>query len=248
MTMQHTIWLGLLMASIAIVNAALMAWLWRFPMKPDPTGRDPHGVSTAPRMPTNIHRALGYLFVLTYLALLVEMLPRMWEFRVVTAWSAAHGALGVAVGVLLAVKIAVIRRFQRFGHRLPWIGGTLAATTLLVVALGVIPAWRVIQPLTPLTPELQRGRDVVANKCNQCHGASVIAEEREDARKWDRITREMQRFSLEIPGKEPISEEERLAAAAYLSATRGEADDHDDEEKEERDGEDRGRGRRRGRR
>jgi cytochrome c5 len=247
MTMHHTIWLGFLMAGIAIVNAALMAWLWRFPMKPDPTGRDPHGVSTAPRFPTNIHRALGYLFVLTYLALLVEMLPRMWEFRVVTAWSAAHGALGMAVGVLLAVKIAVIRRFQRFGHRLPWVGGALAATTLIVVALGVIPAWRVIQPLTTLTPELERGRDVVASKCNQCHGASVIAEEQEDARKWERLTRAMQRFSRTIPGKEPISDDERIAAAAYLSATRGEADDHEDEEKDDRDDEDHGH-RRRGRR
>ena len=49
MSMQTTMWLGFAMAAIAIGNAALMAWLWRFPMKPDPTGRDPHGVSTAPR-------------------------------------------------------------------------------------------------------------------------------------------------------------------------------------------------------
>ena len=249
--MQTTIWLGLLMAAIAIVNASLMAWLWRFPMQPDPTGRDPHGVSTAPRAGTNLHRALGYLFVLAYAALLVEMVPRIWEFRVATALGVIHGALGLLVGVLLAVKIAVIRRFRQFGHRLPWIGGTLAVTTVVVAALGVVPAWIVIRPLAPVSPELARGRDVVSRKCNQCHGASTIASEREDARKWGRITREMQRFSREIPGKEPITDDERILAAAWFTHTLGEVDDHedvpDDELEEEAEREERGRNRGRGR-
>jgi uncharacterized membrane protein len=244
-----TIWLGFLMAAIAIVNASLTAWLWRFPMKPDPTGRDPHGVSTAPRAATNLHRALGYVFVLAYAALLFEMLPRIWEFRVATAFGVVHGALGLFVGVLLLVKIAVIRRFRQFGHRLPWIGGTLAVCTVIVAALGVVPAWMVIRPLAPLSPELARGRDVVAAKCNQCHGASTIAAEREDARKWERITRKMQRFSRTIPCKEPITDDERLLAAAYLAHMLGEVEEHDDEdegdeeERDERRG-NRGRGRR----
>lgn len=228
--MQNTIWLGLLMAAIAIVNAALMAWLWRFPMIPDPSGRDPNGISTAPRFPTNVHRALGYVFVVVYFVLLFAMVPRTWEYREATIVSIVHGALGMLVGALLIVKIAVIRRFQRFGNRLPWIGGALAATTLIVVALAIIPAWRVLRPFTPLSPELARGREVVAAKCMQCHGASRIASEHEDARKWRRITREMQRFSFETPGKEPISDDERIAAAAYLTHVLGEVDDDDDRE------------------
>jgi hypothetical protein len=244
--MFQTIWLALVMAAIAVINASLMAWLWRFPMQPDPTGRDPHGVSTAPRVPTNVHRALGYLFALTYALLLFEMVPRIWEFRVATASSIAHGALGIVVGVLLVLKIAVIRRFQRFGHRLPWIGGALAVSTLIVAALGIVPAWRVLRPLTPLSPELARGRAVVSAKCNQCHGASTIVSEREDARKWSRITRRMQRFSRTIPGKEPISEEERLLATAYLAHTLGEdeedEEDHGEENDERRNGRRRGRG------
>lgn len=244
--MQTTMGLAAAMAAIAVVNASLMAWLWRFPMQPDPTGRDPNGVSTAPRSWTNVHRALGYLFVLVYAALLFEMLPRIWEFRVATASSVVHGALGMAVGVLLAVKIAVIRRFRRFGNRLPWIGGALAVSTLIVAALGIIPAWRVLRPLTPLSPELERGRAVVSDKCNQCHGASTIASEHEDARKWDRITRRMQRFSRRFPGKQEITEEERLLAAAYLAHVLGE---EEDEKQEDHDEEEEGTGgrRRRGR-
>ena len=249
--MQTTIWLGVVMAAIAVVNASLMAWLWRFPMQPDPTGRDPNGVSTAPRFPTNVHRVLGYVFVLTYAVLLFEMVPRIWEFREATASSVVHGALGVVVGVLLVIKIAVIRRFRRFGNRLPWIGGALAVTTLIVAGLGIVPAWRVLRPLAPLSPELARGRDVVSARCNQCHGASTIASEREDARKWDRITRQMQRFSRTIPGKEPISEEERILAAAYLTHGLGEEEDDDADEDDDEDDEEGGRsrsGRGRGRR
>lgn len=227
------------MAAIAVVNASLMAWLWRFPMK--------DGVSTAPRAGVNTHRALGYVFVLTYAVLLVEMVPRMWEFRVVTSVSVVHGALGIFIGVVLAMKIAIIRRFQRFGHRLPWFGGTLAVTTLVVSALGIVPAWRVLQPLTPMPANVAQGREVVSRKCNQCHGASVIAGEREDARKWARITREMQRFSREIPGKEPITDEERELATAFLVHTRGEDEDDEDREENDDDRDRRGRGRGRGR-
>lgn len=229
------------MAAIAVVNATLMAWLWRFPMQPDPTGRDPNGVSTAPRFPTNVHRVLGYVFVVTYVVLLFEMVPRTWEFRVANPVSVLHGVLGMAVGVLLIIKIAVIRRFQRFGNRLPWIGGALAVTTVIVAALGIVPAWIVLRPLSPVPPELAQGRTVVSEKCNQCHGASTIAAEREDARKWTRITREMQRFSRTIPGKQPITEEERVLAAACLTYVLGEVEDEDDD-----DGARRGRGRGRG--
>jgi hypothetical protein len=247
MQMQNTIWLGVLMAAIAIVNASLMAWLWRFPMQPDPTGRDPNGVSTAPRSWTNVHRALGYVFVVIYAVLLFEMVPRSWEFRTGTALSVVHGVLGVLIGVLLVVKIAIIRRFQRFGNRLPWIGGTLAATTVLVSALGIVPAWMVLRPMATLSPELRQGRAVVSAKCNQCHGASVIASEREDARKWERITRKMQRFSHRIPGKEPITDQERILAAAYLTHTLGEAEDHDEDDAEERNDDEGDEGGRRGR-
>ena len=245
MSMQTTIWLGLAMGVIAVINAGLMAWLWRFPMRPDPAGRDPHGISTAPRAGVFLHRGLGYVFIVLYAVLLFEMLPRTWQFRVVTPTGILHGILGVLIGVLLTVKIAVIRRFRTFGHRLPWIGGTLAATTLITAALGVIPAWRVVRPFARLTPEQAQGREVVSRKCNQCHGASTIASEREDAGKWNRITRKMQRFSRRIPGKNPILDEERVAAAAWLASILGEADDPDDETGH--DGRGRGRGRSRGR-
>jgi mono/diheme cytochrome c family protein len=225
MGMGTTLWLAGAMAAIAVANTALMAWLWRFPMVPDPTGRDPNGVSTAPRSWTNVHRGLGYLFLAVYLALAVEMVPRLWEYREWSAVSVVHASLGLLVGVLLAGKILVIRRYPRFGHRLPWIGGALAAVTLAVVALGAVPARRVVRPGAPLTPALEAGRRVVEAKCVQCHGASKIAFEREEARKWHRITREMQRNSRRMAGKLEITDEERALVTAYLIHLLAEPDD-----------------------
>ena len=247
MTMEHTGWLALTMGLIALTNTALMSWLWRFPMIPDPSGRDPNGVSTAPRWGTNTHRILGYLFTVAYALLLVEMIPRAWQYRTGTPLSVIHGAFGFLIGVVLIFKITVIRKYQKFGNRLPWIGGALAVLTLLVALLGLIPMWVVLQPFKPLTPELAAGRGVVSAKCNQCHGASTVAGEREDARGWDRITRDMQEISRETPGKSAITEEERVLASAYLAHVLGENDDDDNDEKDEDSGRRRrGRGRGRG--
>jgi hypothetical protein len=216
--------LGLAMAVIAIANALLMAWLWSFPMKPDPGGRDPHGVSTAPRSWTNVHRALGYIFVLIYVVLLFEMVPRLWEFRVFSAITVIHALLGGIVGVILAIKIAIIRSFQRFGGWLPLLGGSLAGTAVVMNGIAIVPAWIALRPFSALSPELAAGRDVVAAKCFQCHGASTIVSEREDSRKWDNLTRKMQRFSERIPGKTRITDEERMAASAYLFSILGEGE------------------------
>jgi mono/diheme cytochrome c family protein len=229
MSIYVTSGLGLAMAVIAVINALLMAWLWRFPMAPDPTRRDPHGVSTAPRSWTNVHRALGYTFVLIYVVLLVEMVPRLWEFRETSVVTIIHALLGGIVGVLLVVKIAIIRFFRSLGGNLPWIGGSLAAAAVVMNGVALVPIWVLLQPFTPTTPELAAGRDAVVANCFQCHGASIITREREDARGWDRETQRMQRFSNRMMGKRPIPEQERLLIVSYLAAVLAEDDDGRDD-------------------
>ena len=74
-----SMWLGIAFLLLAIVATVLQAWLWSFPMVPDPGGPDPNGKSTAPRLGTLAHRISGLLFVLIYIVLMVEMIPRLWE-------------------------------------------------------------------------------------------------------------------------------------------------------------------------
>lgn len=258
MTVRTTLLLAAVMTVVALVNTALMAWLWRFPMVPDPSGRDPNGVSTAPRSWTNVHRGLGYLFALCYLALLTAMLPRLWQFRDVTVSAAVHALFGVALGMILVGKVLIIRRFPRFGGRLPWVGGTLTLVTLAAVGLATIPALRVVRPFSELSPPLAERRAVLEARCFQCHGAATIAREREDAEKWDRLVRQMQRRSRRYAGKLEITDEDRVRVVPYLVHVLGEAEDEEeaeggegasegDERDAEGDDESGGRRRRRGR-
>jgi|GEM_PF-1596868 len=238
MNLATTMWLAIAMGLLAIFNASLMAWLWRFPLTPE-------GEPTAPKTWRLVHRGVGYTFIAVYVALLTQMVPRAWEYREGNSLSVIHGALGTLVGVVLTAKILVIRRFHALGGKLPWFGGTLLVVTLATVGLAVPPAWRVHSPLTaPPASGAERwlaGRDVVASHCVQCHGASVIVGEDDD---WDKITRQMMRYSQRMPGKREISESERVLAASYLRSVLGEKGEGREEERDEEDGR---RRRRRGR-
>lgn len=235
------------MAILAAANVALMAWLWRFPMGPDPTGRNPHGVSTAPRSWTAVHRWIGYAFSAAYLWLLVAMVPRAWTHAEASVVGVAHAVLGVLVGVLLGAKVWILRRHRRLEPKMPWIGGALAVATWATVALAVVPLWFVLGTGGGLPPEQAEGRALVAARCLQCHGASVIAGEDGDARDWRRLVGEMQE-EAEERGRTPITDAEADRIATFLAATRADADrDERDEARQDEDRRDNDRGRGRGR-
>ena len=240
--------LALAMTLLAGANAALMAWLWRFPMAPDPASGNPHGSSTAPRSWTLVHRGLGYLFVVVYGLLLLEMLPRLWRFAEWSAISILHAALGLLIGLVLVLKIGVIRWWPRWSGTLPWLGGSLAALTLLVSLLGVVPLLLVVRPTAVVSLEAAHGRDLLASRCLQCHGASVIAGERERPGKWRREIGKMQERSLRARWATPIADAERESITAFLIETRSERDDEDGhDDVDGADGDRHGRRRRRGR-
>jgi len=229
--------------AVGIAATALQAWLWRFPMVEDPTGRDPHGVSTAPRGWTNLHRALGLVFAAIYLVLLAVMVPRLWRHAAAPEdLGAAHVAVGLLVGPLLAAKVLVIRRFQRFGHRLPWLGGALCAGAVAATALVAPAAARLLVVFEPDPGgRLAAGRAVVHGRCLQCHGPTRIAGEGEDLEGWREEIAEMQRRAARTPGVVAITDAEAAVAAAFLAAAL--PDGPDDEGRDDDRGR-RGRGRR----
>lgn len=208
------------MLAMAAVNAVLMAWLWRFPMLPDPESPNPHGRSSAPRWGVRLHRLIGWLFILCFGLLLLEMLPRLWRFREWSIVSLLHAAGGLAIAGLLLVKLAVIRRWPQWSNALPWLGGGLAAVTLLVALSGLLPAHFLTRGRA-LSSAAAEGRELIAKRCLQCHGASVIVAERERPERWHRELREMQRRSQRSNWALAISDDERERIAAYLIETRG---------------------------
>src|SRR5688572_10973824 len=112
MTLSTTLnmWLGIAFVALAIVAVILQAWLWGYPMDPP---NDPRGKSLAPRSWTNVHRAVGALYVIIYVVLMIQMVPRLWEYQVeLPARTVIHACMGITIGCLLIAKFMIIRFFQ----------------------------------------------------------------------------------------------------------------------------------------
>lgn len=201
MAIETTTAVAIAFLLMAVVNVSLMAWLWRFPL-------DQSGISTAPRLWVNVHRTIGYLFLLTYIVMLTVMVPKALAYREFTAASCIHIAAGVLFGPVLLSKILVIRVFKALGGKLPWFGGTLLVGTIVLVASVIIPAIKLSSGPS------SAGKAVATTKCIQCHGASRIMSETRSQKGWQEIGHEMAEIAEKF-GR-ALTEEEAELAAAYL--------------------------------
>ena len=99
-----------------------MYYLWKFPY-----GKE-RNASQAPRTLVNIHRLLGYVFVVIYLYLMAEMIPRLWTYQVeLPARTVAHLLLGMAIGAILIVKVTIVRFFKHMEATLVPVTGSVSA-------------------------------------------------------------------------------------------------------------------------
>lgn len=231
--------LGAAFAIIGLVNAGLAAWLWTFPMAPDPGGTDPNGKSTAPPFWSKVHRLLGYTFSAVYLVLMAEMVPRLWQHQEgLQGPVLLHALLGILIAPILIAKILVIRKFQKFGKRLPWFGGLICAFSLLIIALVIQPAGKIVSAKA-LQPIEMRGKEIVMTRCQECHGSSTILNETRSYDEWLEIYEEMQEEALETPGVQPLGSSDAPAVATFLSGGTTIPSSRLTEEDENRSGRDR---------
>lgn len=133
-----SMWLGIAFLVIGIAATILQAWLWSFPMLPDPGGPDPNGISSAPPFWTKVHRVLGLLFVAIYVFMMWHMIPRLWEYQFeLPARTVIHAVMGIIIGCLLIAKISIIRWFQHFGTSLPALGLGVMMCTVVLATLSL---------------------------------------------------------------------------------------------------------------
>src|SRR3990167_9505985 len=125
--------LGLLFLVTGLVNVLLMYRIWGYPY--DKAALK----SSAPRSLVLTHRASGYLFVLIYVYLMSQMLPRIWHYQIeLPPRSVMHLTLGLAIGIILVVKIGIVRFFKHMESTLiPMLGTALLICTALLVGLSV---------------------------------------------------------------------------------------------------------------
>ena len=73
-----------------------------------------------------IHRVFGYVFLAIYVLLMFEMLPRLWTYQIeFPARTVMHFSLGMAVRVMLLVKIGIVRFFRRLDQTFAPMLGTM---------------------------------------------------------------------------------------------------------------------------
>jgi hypothetical protein len=70
-----------------------------------------------------------------------HMLPRLWTYQVeLPARTVVHLVLGVTIGFLLLIKIAILRFFRHFEEWMPFLGTAILGCTVVLLTLS-LPAW-----------------------------------------------------------------------------------------------------------
>jgi mono/diheme cytochrome c family protein len=237
-----SMWMGISFLVIGLLATILQSWLWSFPMVPDPGGPDPNGKSTAPRAWTNVHRVLGLLFVVIYVVMMVQMTPRLWNYQVeLPARTIMHAVMGITIGFLLVMKIAIIRWWQHFGKALPKIGAAIMLCTIILSFLSIPYAMRAQDFGTAATPEslervsrllegvdlgvpvaavatpeaMAEGREILTGKCVVCHDLRTILRRPYTPEGWrDVVWRMAEKPQIE----RPMKHEDLAPVTAYLVA------------------------------
>ena len=125
--------LGLVFWGLGFANTILMYKLWGYPFDTQRLR------SSAPPRLLLLHRLSGYLFLLVYLYFMSQMIPRLFNYQVeFPARTVVHLTLGLTIGMILLLKILIVRYFKYLvGELVPLLGTSLLICTTLVIGLSV---------------------------------------------------------------------------------------------------------------
>ena len=132
MDIALSVTLGLLFLLTAFAAVFLMFHLWGYPF--DKATR----TSAAPPALMRLHRVLGWAYTIIYVVMMWEMIPRLWNYQVeLPPRTVVHMCLGLTIGVILLVKISIIRFFRHLEEWMPVLGVLLLGCTILLSGLSM---------------------------------------------------------------------------------------------------------------
>ncbi len=229
--------LGLIFLGLGNASVFLMYKLWGYPFDHETR------TSAAPKSLMFVHRAIGYAYLILYIFMMWHMVPRLWNYQVeLPPRTVAHLMLGITIGVLLLVKISILRFFRHFEEAMPYIGTALLICTYLLIGLSIPFTLREstlrvfsdasierthtrlqmagLPPDAPLDKlatrrKLREGQDVLLKKCVQCHDLRTILARPRTPPDW---VRTVDRMAIKPMVGEPISLEDQWTVSAYLIA------------------------------
>jgi len=199
----------------------------------------------APNRATMAHRVFGYLFLAIYLVLLVQMIPRLWTYQIeFPARSVVHLSLGVAVGTILLLKIAIVRFFLRLDHGLvPMLGTAILVGSVVLIGISVPAAFREAMATAKLfteenrqrvslllgqvveekgasdrfssTESLRAGQRILRQDCIACHDLRTVLAKPRTPQNWRQT---VQRMADRTTLTSPLDEDSQWQVTAYLIA------------------------------
>lgn len=128
-----SMWLGIAFVFLGVAAVLLQAWLWN-PRYWDEVNKR----TRAPRYGLFIHRWVGITFTLIYIAMMFEMVPRLWEYQVeLPARTVVHAVAAIVLGILLFTKLIILWFFRHFEESMPTLGFGILLCTLILGTLSL---------------------------------------------------------------------------------------------------------------
>ena len=196
MTLDGWAWLSLAWLGLGVVALVTMA---------EALGRNKPGKTAASR---RVHRICGYAFVALYVLFLVGMAIRLERFGPPRGqWIGWHAYLGCVLLVLIAVKIAVVRRYKKYMTSTAGLGTLIVAVAFAIVAMS--GGWRVFSLLATRRTEITYrgktygashglGRKATYLKCARCHDLRPVFLFAREHQEWERYVIRMQNKDPEL--------------------------------------------------
>jgi mono/diheme cytochrome c family protein len=170
-----------------------------------------------------LHRLFGWAFVASFLVLLGTMFTRFYAYweedppRIVL-----HYTLAFALLVLLALKVAIPRRYPGFRSHLFSLGISVFLLAFLTSSIGLAHYLVRVTQQTPYIshahvsaiPDLALGKQLFIEKCSTCHLLDTIMRPR-PAKDWERVVDDMTKLAW--PRVRP---DEATQILFYLTETR----------------------------
>ncbi len=191
------------------------------------------------------HRVFGYVFLAVYVVMMVQMVPRLWTYQIeFPARTVVHLALGMAVGVILLLKIGIVRFFRRLDQALvPLLGTSLLVSSVVLIGISVPSAFReafvTAKLFTPVSQQrvktlltqagldavasadystarsLRQGQRILRHECIGCHDLRTVLAKPRTPSLWRQTVRRMADRTTLL---DPLSETQQWQVTAYLTA------------------------------
>lgn len=191
------------------------------------------------------HRVFGYIFLAIYVVLMAQMVPRLWSYQIeFPARTVVHMSLGMAIGVILLLKISIVRFFPRLDAPLvPAMGTSLLVGSVVLIGIAVPPAFREALATSRLFDEencrrvetlliqagvdqaesarlassqsLRAGQQVLRRQCIECHDLRTVLAQPRTPVAWRQTVRRMADRTTLL---DPLDEEKQWQVTAYLVA------------------------------